>query len=153
MNRAPFPVLAVSLILVGCSGSSPPTLQGGGAVVGEAHPEAMRARGWLKFVDLSLRVESDGGAPRGPRVHGWILGGMFMPDGDVIDRGAQLPRDRILTPGFIELRTRGFVRKESDRRPELPYVEGMKDAETGGFYPTSAVHYAPRGTAASSGNG
>lgn len=152
MNCGPSLVFAVSLILVGCSGPQPPTEQGGGAVMVESRPDAMRARGWLEFVDLSLRLESDGGAPRGPHVLGWILGGTFSPEGDVIGRESQLPSGRILTPGFIELRTRAFVRKESDRAPELPYVEGMQDAENRSFFPSSPVHYAPRQTAASSGS-
>lgn len=152
MKRGPSSLIVLALFLVGCSGPQPPSEQGGGAVIGERRPEAMRARGWLEFADLSLRVQADGADPRGPHLRGWILGGTFYPDGDVVGADAPPPRGRILTPGFLELRTRAFVRKESPRPPEPPYVEGMQDAETGGFFPTSSVHYGPREAAAPSGN-
>ena len=153
MKPGPLFVLVVSSLLVGCSWTQAPSEQGGGAVVEESHPEAMRARGWLEFADVSLRVKSEGGVPRGPHVRGWVLGGTFIPEGDVVDRGAPPPSGRVLTPGFIELRTRAFVRKQGDHRPEPPYVEGVQDAETRGFFPTSTVHYAPRPAAAPRGNG
>ena len=88
MKPGPLFVLVVSSLLVGCSWTEPPSEQGGGALVGESHPDAMRARGWLEFADVSLRVKSEGGAPRGPHVRGWVLGGTFIPEGDVVDRGA-----------------------------------------------------------------
>ena len=95
--------LCAIFFLVGCPGPSAPTEHGGGAVLTEAHPEAMRARGWLEFSDLSLRVEADGNKPVGPHVKGWVVGGLFLPSGDVEGRVTERPRGRILTAGFLEL--------------------------------------------------
>jgi len=133
------PVLVVVLLLSGCGGPSAPVDQGGGAVMEEPHPDAMRAMGWLEFADLSLHVQADGRSPSGPHVRGWVLGGTFAPSGDVVGGGGPRPRGRILTPGFLELRTRAFVRRDGDRPPQAPYVDGLQDAETGGFHPTSPV--------------
>ena len=52
------------------------------------------------------------------------------------------PVGRVLTLGYLELRTRAFVKKDSASAPEVPYVEGWQDTETGGFYPTSQVRRA-----------
>lgn len=146
-------VLGLAVISLGaCSGPSAPDEQGGGAVLTETHPEAMRARGWLEFADLSLRLESDGKDPVGMHVRGWVVGGLFFPDGDVEGRKTERPRGRIFTAGFLELRTRGFVKKDAARRPRPPFVEGFQDVETGAFFPTSSVRYGGRratGTAAS----
>lgn len=145
----------VIFFLVGCSGSSAPTEEGGGAVLSDSHPEAMRARGWLEFSDLSLRVEADGKEPVGPHVKGWVVGGLFLPSGEVEGRVGERPRGRILTAGFLELRTRGFVKKEAPRRPRPPFVEGFQDVETGSFFPTSSVHHGaiPASASGSSANG
>ena len=147
--------LCAIFFLVGCPGPSAPTEHGGGAVLTEAHPEAMRARGWLEFSDLSLRVEADGNKPVGPHVKGWVVGGLFLPSGDVEGRVTERPRGRILTAGFLELRTRGFVKRDAARQPRPPFVEGFQDVETGAFFPTSSVRHGgvPASASGSSANG
>jgi hypothetical protein len=142
-----FPGLATVLvcaIAAGCAGPTAPTEQGGGAILTEPQPEAMRTDGYLDFIDLSLRPVASGLRPDGPHVQGWILGGLFTPVSDV--RGGladEPPPGRIASRGFLELRTRAFVRPDSQSPPVPPYVEGFQDTETGGFYPSSSVRYAP----------
>ncbi|MAE94966.1 MAG: hypothetical protein CL910_09930 [Deltaproteobacteria bacterium] len=138
------PLLLLLLLLGACSGTRAPTDQGGGAVLTEEHPDAMRTPGWLEFGDLSLRTAAAGKDPRGAHVHGWLLGGVFEPLGDIIGGEGRPPRGRILNPGFLELRTRAFVKKADDANPTPPYVEGWQDTETGGFYPSGSVQRAPR---------
>jgi hypothetical protein len=135
------PSLATVLcaLLVACGTPAPPTEQGGGAVLTEPKPKAMWATGWLEFADLSLHGDDETEPPTEPYLRGRILGGLFQPTGGVSGIMSEPPPRRIVTRGWLELRSRAFFPENSKRERIPPFVEGYQDAETGGFYPTSDV--------------
>jgi hypothetical protein len=143
-GRVDWPVFAVALgavVISGCSGPTPPDYQGGGAVLSEEKPGAMRSPGWLQFSDLTLHLSVEPDPPKAPYVRGWIVGGLFLPDGEVQGVLAEPPPRRVLTRGWLHLVWRSFTPESHERPRRPPYVEGWHDEETGGFFPSSPVRY------------
>ncbi len=140
MIRPGFLALLVLLPLLGCGTASPPDEQGGGAMLVETHPLSMRTPGWLEFLDLSLHPASQAAAPREPYVRGWIIGGLFVPEGEVVGVLSDAPTRRVLTRGWLDVRTRGFIPDTADRPRTPPWIDGWQDKDTGGFFPGSQVH-------------
>lgn len=137
-------VLSICMLAGACGGPSELSEQGGGAVLTEEHPEAIRTPGWIQFgPDLSLHVASEADPPREPYVRGWIIGGLFLPDGEVVGILTEPPPKRILSRGRLHLETRAFTPEKSERLARAPYVDGWHDEETGGFFPSSGVHWEP----------
>jgi len=131
-------VVAAWLLLSGC-GTSTPDHQGGGAVLLESHDERMRTPGWLEFVDLSLHPASETRAPAEPYVRGYIVGGLFFPTGDVVGPRERPEGRRVLVRGWLDLRTRAFHHADGATPRRAPYVEGLRDEESGAFFPTHGI--------------
>lgn len=106
-----------------------------------ARPARMRARGWLEFADLSLHTVAEDREPREPFIRGELVGGLFFPRGDVVGPLGRPGGRRVLIPGWLDLRTRTFYSTSSGATPFPPYVQGVRDEQSLGFFPTQeAVH-------------
>ena len=127
------------LVLAACSGASAPEEQGGGAVLVQAQPAAMRAPGWLEFKDLSVHTDAEKGPPREPYIRGAWIGTNFDATAEISGPIGDPPKGRNVSKGWLELRTRSFFRADDPRPRTPPYVPGFHDDDTGGFFPGSAV--------------
>ena len=135
-------LLSLILVLSAC-GTSAPSTGGGGAVMGDAHPEAMVAQGRLELLDLSLHINAVPEKVVEPYIPGAILGGRFFPSGEIVGK-LGLPKGRRgLVEGWLELDTRSFYPKTSARAPKPPYVRGAREKESGTFFPISGIVHAP----------
>jgi hypothetical protein len=130
---------ALAVSAVSCGGPSAPVDQGGGAVMIDEHPAAMRVPGYLVFTDLSLHRRSESKAPPEPYVAGAWYGAFFDATGGVTGPKGSVPSGRSTTRGRLELRNRAFFRADDQRPRNVPYVEGWRDDDTGGFYPLGDV--------------
>jgi hypothetical protein len=131
--------LLLAGMIAGCGETPAPETQGGGAVLREAKPAAMRTAGWLSFPDLVLHSVTESEGPKAPYLRGWILGGLFQPEGELVGYVSEPPPRRLLTRGWLDLETRAFVPDAANRPKSRLYAEGWHDNETGGFFPASPM--------------
>ncbi|HYC77496.1 MAG TPA: hypothetical protein VEI02_07700 [Planctomycetota bacterium] len=141
MTRRSLACVVVPLLALGvsCGGPSAPDEQGGGAVLVDEHPAAMRTPGRLELGDLSARYAWESAKPEPPYVEGVWIGGWFDPTGDVVGATPTAPQGRKTTRGRLELRTRAFFRQDEARLATGPCVDGWRDDDTGGFYPATGL--------------
>lgn len=132
-------LIVVVPFLAACGGPSAPVDQGGGAVLVDERPAAMRAPGWLSLTDLGVHRASESKPPVEPYVPGAWYGLFFDPTGGVVGPKGSVPSGRNTTRGRLELRNRAFFRSDDRRTPTPPYLEGWRDDDTGGFYPQGDV--------------
>ena len=134
-----FLVFLMPFLLCTCGGSSPAAPPD--SLLVESYPEAMRTPGWLEFSDLSLHTNAEATPPLEPYVRGMILGGLFFPTGSIVGPKKEPSgrRARFLLKGWLDLRTRAFYPTGSQHQHKLPYVEGAKDRDSGGFHPTADI--------------
>jgi hypothetical protein len=129
---------ALSLLaLAACAGPSIPDTQGGGAILAAAHREAVEVPGWLELRNLSAHTLAESGEPKAPFVRGVWLGGLFLPRGEIEGEFVQPPPRRIMVRGRLDLTTRAFV--PEGRPVAAPHVPGLRDRESGAFYPSGPI--------------
>lgn len=134
-------LVIVSLSIAACGGPSAPEEQGGGAVIADRSPESQRTPGWLEFKDLSAHVATEDRKPIEPYVKGEWIGGRFDVRGSLVGKPGGAPRGRNVTRGWLELRNRAFHPFNSTAPKIAPFIEGFRDDDTGGFYPSADISW------------
>lgn len=129
------------LVAISCSETRAPCDQGGGAVLTREKCASVRAPGWLDLRDLSVHMDAEKDPPREPYVRGEWIGNWFDARGEIVGVVGDPPKGRSLTRGWLELRSRAFFRASETRTRIPPWIEGMRDDDSGGFFPASQVSW------------
>ena len=133
----------IAFAVAACGEPSIPENQGGGAIVTDAKPWALRVPGWLELRDLTLHTDAEIGPPNEPYVRGSWIGSMFDATGGVVGTTGPAPKGRKLTRGWLDLRTRAFFRTDDPHRRAVPSLDGWRDEDTGGFHAAADVVWSP----------